>query len=115
VTLCTGPSVVRPSLRVMFMLHGRLAAKPGQRDELLAILSEVGRGEPMPGCRLYLVAVDATDVDGVWVTEVWESEDAHRASLQLDGIRQQVARATPLLDTAGFRRQELDARAGIPG
>jgi quinol monooxygenase YgiN len=99
----------------MFMLHGRLAAKPGRRDELLAILSEVGHDQRMPGCRLYLVAVDATDPDAVWVTEVWESEDAHRASLQLDEVRQQVGRALPLLDTAGFRRQELDARAGIPG
>jgi quinol monooxygenase YgiN len=99
----------------MFMLHGRLAAKPGRRDELLAILADVAHDQRMPGCRLYLVAVDASDPDGVWVTEVWESADAHRASLELDEVRQQVARATPLLDAAGFRRQQLDARAGIPG
>ena len=99
----------------MFMLHGRLAATPGRRDELLALLAEGEHGEPMPGCRLYLVAVDATDADGVWVTEVWESEEAHRASLQLDRVREQIARATPLLDPTGFRRQQLDARAGIPG
>jgi quinol monooxygenase YgiN len=99
----------------MFMLHGRLAALPGRRDDLLAILSEVGQGDPMPGCRLYLVAVDPTDADGVWVTEVWESEDAHQASLQLDVVREQVARARPLLDTAGFRRQQLETHAGVPG
>jgi quinol monooxygenase YgiN len=99
----------------MFMLHGRLAAIPGRRGELLAILSDVGDDEAMPGCRLYLVAVDDTDPDGVWVTEVWESEDAHRASLDLEPVKQQIARARALLDPSGFRRQQLDARAGIPG
>ena len=97
------------------MLHGRLGAKPGRRDELLAILAEAEQGEPMAGCRLYLVAVDETDADGVWVTEVWESEDAHAASLQLDRVKEQIARAMPILDSEGFKRQQLDARAGIPG
>jgi quinol monooxygenase YgiN len=68
----------------------------------------------MPGCRLYLVAVDETDPDGVWVTEVWESENAHAASLQLDQVKKRIARAMPLLDPGGFQRQQLDARAGIP-
>jgi quinol monooxygenase YgiN len=98
----------------MFMLHGRLGAKPGKRDELLAILTTGAQGEPMPGCRLYLVAVDPTDSDGVWVTEVWESEAAHTASLQLDRVEEQIARAIPILDTQGFTRQQLDVRAGIP-
>lgn len=96
------------------MLHGRLAATPGKRDELLAILSDGESEEPMPGCRLYLVALDETDADGVWVTEVWESEAAHAASLELDRVREQIARARPLLDMAGFRQQRLEARAGIP-
>jgi quinol monooxygenase YgiN len=99
----------------MFMLHGRLAAKPGKRDELLEIMAEGEQDAPMPGCRLYLVAVDETDPDGVWVTEVWESEEAHAASLQLDRVKGQIARAMPIIDTDGFRRQQLDARAGIPG
>jgi quinol monooxygenase YgiN len=98
----------------MFMLHGRLAARPGKRDDLLAILAEVDHGERLPGCRLYLVAVDETDADGVWVTEVWESEDAHAASLQLDRVKGQVALAMAVLDPAGFKRQQLHARAGIP-
>jgi len=99
----------------MFMLHGRLSALAGKRDELLVILSDGEQEEPMPGCRLYLVAVDETDADGVWVTEVWESEEAHAASLQLDRVKERISRAMPILDPAGFRRQQLDARAGIPG
>lgn len=96
----------------MFMLHGRLAATPGKRDELLDILSEETE---MQGCRLYLVATDVSDPDGVWVTEVWETEEAHSASLQIDAVQQRIARARPILDMAGFTRQQLEARAGIPG
>ena len=99
----------------MFMLHGRLAATPGRRDELLAILSEGETEEPMPGCRLYLVATDETDPDGVRVTEVWESEAAHAASLELERVKEQISRARPLLDMTGVRQQRLVARAGVPG
>ena len=98
----------------MFMLHGRLSARPGKRDDVLAILAEEESSEPMPGCRLYVVAVDETDPDGVWVTEVWESEQAHRDSLELERVKARIARAMPLLDPEGFRQQRLDARAGIP-
>ena len=51
----------------MFLLHGWIGAKPGNRDELLAILAEGELAEPMP-----------------------------------------------IIDTEGFKRQQLDARAGIP-
>ncbi len=98
----------------MFMLHGRLAAKPGRRDELLEIFAPGDQAKSMPGCRLYVVAVDESDPDGVWVTEVWESAEAHQASLQLPHVKEQIARAMPMLDMEGFRRQELDAVGGVP-
>ena len=99
----------------MFMLHGRIGAKPGKRDELLGIPAEGELAEPMPGCGLHLIAADPTDVDGVWITEVWESEESHTASLRLDRVQDQIKRAMPIIDTEGFKRQQLDARAGIPG
>jgi quinol monooxygenase YgiN len=99
----------------MFMLHGRLAAKPGKRDELLAILTETDGTEVLAGCRLYVVAVDDSDADGVWATEIWESEEAHQASLQQDSVRRRIARAMPLMDLDGIRQQRLDALTGIPG
>jgi quinol monooxygenase YgiN len=101
-------------LRIMFMLHGRLAAKPGRRDELLAILAEGEDAPPMPGCRLYVVAVDEDDPDGVWATEVWESDEAHAASLQLESVRERIGRAMPLVDPAGIKQQRLRAVAGVP-
>jgi quinol monooxygenase YgiN len=82
----------------MYGLIGKMTAVPGQRDALVAILLE-GTGE-MPGCRSYVVATDPADADAVWVTEVWESREAHQASLQLPAVKDAIARGRPLI--AGF-------------
>ena len=54
----------------------------------------------MPGCLSYVVARDPADADAIWITEVWDSRDSHRASLQLPQVRAAIARARPLI--AGF-------------
>jgi quinol monooxygenase YgiN len=58
----------------MFGLINRFVTHPGQRDALVAAMtSDVG---PLPGCRCFVVAHDPKDPDAVWVTEVWDSEEA---------------------------------------
>jgi quinol monooxygenase YgiN len=61
----------------------------------------------MPGCLSYVVAQDATDVDAIWVTEVWESRDSHRASLSLPSVQQAIAKARPLIAGFGERFETL--------
>ena len=82
----------------MYGLIGRMKVVPGQRDALIAILLKGVSG--MPGCLSYVVAQDATDADAIWVTEVWDSQDSHRASLSLPSVQQAIARGKPLI--AGF-------------
>ncbi|MDO1560318.1 putative quinol monooxygenase [Brevundimonas sp. 2R-24] len=82
----------------MYGLIGRMRAQPGRRDELAAILLEGTGG--MPGCLSYIVARDPADADALWVTEVWDSADSHRASLELPQVRDAIARGRPLI--AGF-------------
>ena len=82
----------------MYGLIGSMKAQPGQRDALSAILLE--NAHPLPGCLSYVVAGDPSDPDTVWVTEVWDSADSHRASLGLPAVQDAIARAKPLL--AGF-------------
>lgn len=82
----------------MYGLIGKMIAKPGERDALAAILAEeIG---PMPGCLSYVVAKDAADLNAIWVTEVWDSEASHKASLALSAVRAVIVRARPLI--AGF-------------
>lgn len=82
----------------MHGLIGKMLAVPGQRQALIAILLESTAG--MPGCLSYIVARDPADADAIWITEVWDSAESHRASLSLPAVREAITRARPLI--AGF-------------
>lgn len=82
----------------LYGLMGKMIAKPGQRDALIAILLE-GSGS-MPGCRSYIVAKDAKDENAIWVNEVWDSKESHAASLKLPSVQAAIAKGRPLI--AGF-------------
>jgi quinol monooxygenase YgiN len=83
----------------MHGLIGKMNAAPGRRDELVAILLEsVGN---MPGCFSYVVAHDPKDDDAIWITEVWDTEASHKASLSLPAVKDAISRARPLIASFG--------------
>ena len=88
-----------------FANMGTLGVKPGRRDEVVAILTRPNPGLRESGCLLYEVGVNDESPDTVFVCELWESPQAHRASLQLAGVRAAIQEAMPLLsgDMGGFR------------
>ena len=51
----------------------------------------------MPGCIRYVIATDPGGADALWVTEVWESEADHKASLTLPAVKKAIARGRPLI------------------
>jgi quinol monooxygenase YgiN len=69
-----------------------------ERDDLIAIPIE--GSQDMPGCLSYIVTKDSTNPEAVWVTEVWESQVSHQASLSLPAVQQAIGRGKPLI--AGF-------------
>lgn len=79
----------------MYSLIGKRRAIAGQREALLAILLESSAA--MPGCLSYVVARDPTDADALWISEVWDNEAGHAASLGLPAVQQAIASARPLL------------------
>jgi quinol monooxygenase YgiN len=79
----------------MFGMIGRMVAVAGKRDELVAIL--LGGTGSMPGCLSYVVARDPSDADALWITEVWDSQASHKASLQLPAVQQAIAQGKPLI------------------
>lgn len=82
----------------MYGLIGKMLAQPGQREALIAILSEGTAA--MPGCLSYIVARDTADPDALWITEVWDSQASHAASLSLPSVQRAIQRGRPLI--AGF-------------
>jgi len=87
-----------PETSPMHGLIGKMLAHPGQRDALIAILLEGTAA--MPGCLAYVVAKDKNDADALWITETWDSEASHKASLALPAVRDAITRGRPLI--AGF-------------
>jgi quinol monooxygenase YgiN len=72
-----------------------MTAIAGQRDALVAILLDGTDG--MPGCHSYVVALDPGDPDMIWITEVWDGPESHRASLSLPSVQAAIARTRPLI------------------
>jgi quinol monooxygenase YgiN len=85
----------------MYGLQGKLIAKPGQRDALIALLLEASRPVGMPGCRLYVVSEIHSEPDAISIVEVWDDKAAHDASLQLDSVRSVIAKGRPLIAGMG--------------
>jgi quinol monooxygenase YgiN len=92
----------------MYGLIGRIRAMAGKRDELVAVLA--GGSGGMPGCLSYIVALDTADADCLWVTEVWDRQESHRASLQLPQVQAAITKGRPLI--AGFDSQVETAPVG---
>lgn len=100
--LLGGPALARGTAMedeiIPYGMIGKMTAQPGKRAELIAILG-AGTGE-MPGCLAYLIAEDVKDPDAIWITEIWDRQSSHQASLALPGVREAIAKGRPLI--AGF-------------
>lgn len=82
-------------------MHGlivRIAARPGRREEVAALM--VSGGAP-PGCRSFVVAKDPADPDALWITEVWDSEQAWKASFDRPEVKASLDRMVPLVAVFG--------------
>lgn len=82
----------------MYGIIGKMVAIEGKRDELISILLDGTKD--MPGCLSYVLSKDLADPNSLWITEVWESQESHQASLSLEPVKQAIALGRPLI--AGF-------------
>lgn len=96
----------------MYGLIGKMLTASGRRDEVVRILIE-GTAK-MPGCLGYVVAEDLADDNAIWITEVWDTEASHAASLALPQVKEAIAKARPLI--AGFGERIVTRPVGgVPG
>lgn len=96
----------------MYGLIGKMTAIEGQRETLIGYLLEGTEGAAsLPGCILYVVCRATDDHNAIWITEVWENQAAHQASLGFESTQALIAKARPII--AGMSdRVELDPVGG---
>ena len=87
----------------LYGVIGQISATPGQRDALIALLA--AGSEAMPGNLAYLIAKDNGDADAIWITEIWTSAEAHKASLKLPQVQTAIAQARPIIAGFGIRAE----------
>lgn len=95
----------------MYGLIGKFISTNGDRDRLAAILLK-GLHD-MPGCLSYIVANDPGDSHTLWITEVWDSADSHKASLALPSVQAAIQEGRPLI--AGMQQVAETAPVGGHG
>jgi quinol monooxygenase YgiN len=79
-------------------LFGRLKAQPGKADELVSILLQASNlVSTAKGCHLYLVSKDTQGHDCIRITEVWDSKEDHDHSLDIQGVKELISQAMPLI------------------
>jgi len=97
----------------MWGMIAKLTLLPGKRDEMIDVLR--ASAADMPGCLSYVVAKDAADENMLWVTEVWDSQASHDASLSLPAVKNAIPRGKTLV--ASFERVAVTTPvwgAGLP-
>jgi quinol monooxygenase YgiN len=100
----------------MYGLMGKFTAQPGERETLLGHLQQAARDlQDFDACLVYIVSRATDDEDGIWVTEVWRSQDDHRASLDLEATQALIAIARPLIAGISDRTEfEPVSGKGLP-
>lgn len=97
-----------------YLLHGNFTAKAGLADELATVLIEASKlVSTAKGNRLYVVSKDKNDPNLVYVTEIWDSKEDHDNSLKIEGVRELIMKAMPMIDGQPEKGQELEILGGI--
>jgi quinol monooxygenase YgiN len=82
---------------VKYGIYTRHTAKPGQRDNLVAILLQsADLLQDNEDC-IHWVVNTADEPDVVWINVVWASKEAHDRSLQPENVRALIGEARQFL------------------
>lgn len=79
-----------------FSVHGRLTARPGQREALIERLRDVL--EPgIPGLEWCGISTVLGDPDAIWMMQIWTDKAAHDAGTRSSVVTSATERAMALV------------------
>lgn len=91
-----------------YLLHGKLTAKQGHKEELAIILVEASKLVATANeCKLFVIGFDSKDENSVYITEIWDKKEDHDNSLKVEGVGEFIMKAMPLLDGHPTKGQEI--------
>lgn len=94
-------------------LFGKFTAKEGKADELLSILLDASElVSSAKGCHLYIINKDTENKNNIWVNELWDSKEDHDDSLKIEGVKELIMKAIPLIDGQPEKGVELEVVGG---
>ncbi|MFB0843715.1 putative quinol monooxygenase [Paenibacillus oleatilyticus] len=84
-----------------YAMFGKLTSHPGKREELAKMMLEADTLNDMEGCIYYILHEAEEDPDVLWITELWESQEVHAASLKNENVRELIGRCRHLIADVG--------------
>ena len=97
-----------------YLLHGKFTAKQGAKVTLSNILIAASQlVATTKGCKLYIIGFDQGENEDVFITEIWDNKEDHDNSLKVEGVRELIMQAMPLLDGQPTKGQEINILGGF--
>jgi quinol monooxygenase YgiN len=105
-----GLLLTAPAAAAHYGIVAHLNAQAGKRDAMIEALSGlVG----MKGNISFVIAKDGKNADGIFITEIWESKEAHDAALTTDQFKTAFGKAAPMMAGAPDQNSETWPVAGV--
>lgn len=93
-----GAQIIYVGIIMKFGMQAVITAQTGKAEELAGLLLEgADTLQGNPDCDVYLIQVSVGEPDKIYISEVWSTEQAHKASLSDPAVRAVIARAMPLI------------------
>lgn len=93
-----------------YLLQGSLIAKQGEREKLTEIMQRASALmlSKAKGCEQYAVGHSEGDENTVYITEIWTTKEDHGNSLSVEGVRELIGEAMPILAEMPKKGREID-------
>jgi quinol monooxygenase YgiN len=105
-----GLMLAAPAAAEPFGVIAHLNAQAGKRDAMIdALRGLIG----MKGNISFVIAKDGKNADGIYITEVWDSKEAHDAALTTDHFKAAFGKAAPMMAGAPDLQADTWPVAGV--